>query len=81
MNIGELIGSIGVTMMLTAFLLNIIDKLNNDHPFYITLNFLGSILACVASCIIVYPPFIILEGTWAIISGWGLYDYFNRKKN
>ena len=81
MNIGDLIGSIGVTMMLTAFLLNIVDKLDNDHPFYIVLNLIGSILACIASCIIMYTPFIILEGTWALISGWGIYDYFKRKQN
>ena len=67
-------------MMLVAFLLNIVDKLDNDHPFYIVLNFMGATLACIASCIIMYAPFIILEGTWALISGWGIYDYFNRMK-
>lgn len=78
MNIGDLIGSVGVVLMLVAFLLNIVDKLDNDHPFYVILNFIGATLACIASCIIMYTPFIILEGTWALISGWGIYDYFKR---
>jgi hypothetical protein len=81
MNTGDLIGSIGVVLMLVAFLLNIVDKLDNDHPFYIVLNLIGATLACIASCIIMYTPFIILEGTWALISGWGIYDYFKRMKN
>ena len=81
MNIGDLIGSVGVIMMLVAFFLNIVDKLDNDHPFYIVLNFLGATLSCIASCIIKYTPFIILEGTWALISAWGIYDYFKRMKN
>lgn len=80
METNDLIGSIGVTMMLVAFLLNIVDKLDNDHFFYIVLNFIGGFMACIASCLIEYTPFIILEGTWTIISGWGIYDWFVRRK-
>lgn len=79
MNTNDIIGSIGVTMMLVAFLLNIVDKLDNDHIFYILLNFFGGVMACIASCLIAYTPFIILEATWSIISAWGIYDYFERK--
>lgn len=81
MDTSDLIGSVGVVMMLTGFLLNLVDKINNDHPLYIFLNFFGSMMACIASCMIGYSPFIILEGTWALISGWGIYDYFKRMKN
>ena len=81
MSSSDMVGSIGVILMLIAFLLNILDKLGNNHPFYITLNFIGGILSCTASCLIQYTPFIILEGTWALISGWALYDYFNKRKN
>lgn len=80
METNDLIGSIGVTMMLVAFLLNIVDKLDNDHLFYILLNFFGGVMACIASCLIDYTPFIILEGTWSIISAWGIYDWFVRRK-
>ena len=81
MTTSDIIGSGGVILMLFAFLLNILDKLDNDHPLYITFNLIGSILACIASCMIQYEPFIILEGTWGLISGWALYDYFKRTKN
>ena len=81
MTLSDMIGSAGVVLMLFAFLLNILDKLDNDHPLYIVLNIIGSVLACVASCMIEYEPFIILEGTWALISTWALYDYFKRTKD
>jgi hypothetical protein len=77
----DLIGSIGVTFMLTGFLLNILDKLDNNNILYITLNFLGGTMACIASYMISYTPFIILEGTWSIISGWAIYDYIQKKIN
>lgn len=81
MTISDMIGSAGVALMLFAFLLNILDRLDNDHPLYITLNIIGGILACTASCMIQYKPFIILESTWTLISIWALYDYFKKRKN
>ena len=82
----DLLGSIGVMLMLVVYILNISDKLSNDSPFYIIMNLIGGGLACVASIMIKFIPFIVLEGTWAIISAWALYVYFtrdfpNRKKN
>lgn len=74
----EVIGSIGTTLMLTAFLLNILDKLDNNNILYISMNFVGGALACIASWIIDYIPFVILEGTWSIISGWAVYNYFKK---
>ena len=81
MTISDMIGSAGVVFMLFAFLLNILDRLDNDHPLYIVLNMIGGILACTASCMIQYEPFIILEATWTLISAWALYDYFKKRKN
>jgi hypothetical protein len=78
MSTSDIIGSIGVTLMLVPFILNIADQLHNDSPFYILPNLIGSTLACIASAMISYLPFIILEGTWALISGWALYVYFKR---
>lgn len=78
MTTSDIIGSVGVTLMLVPFILNIIDKLSNDSPFYIVSNLIGSSLACAASIMIDYTPFVILEGTWALISSWALYVYFTR---
>jgi len=35
---------------------------------YILLNLIGAILACLASILMNYLPFVLLEGTWTIVS-------------
>ena len=78
MNLADIIGTIGVILMLAVFILNIADKLSNDSPFYIIANLIGGGMACVASIMINYLPFVFLEGTWAIVSAWALFVYFQR---
>lgn len=78
MSATDIIGSIGVVFMLVAFFINLQDYISNDHPFYITLNLIGAGFSCYASYMIDYLPFVILEGTWFIVSSWGLYVYFRR---
>jgi hypothetical protein len=80
METNEIIGSIGVVLMLAAFLLNLLDKLDNDNIFYIILNLIGGALARISSILINFTPFIILEGTWSLMSGWAVYDYIKRMK-
>lgn len=72
----ELIASIGTALMLAAYLLNLYDKLDNNNILYIVMNFVGGALACIASIMIEFIPFIILEGTWSIMSGIAVYKYF-----
>lgn len=78
MSATDIIGSIGVVFMLVAFFINLQDYISNDHPFYIMLNLIGAGFSCYASYMINYLPFVILEGTWFIVSSWGLYVYFRR---
>jgi len=76
--LADILGTIGVVMMLAVFVLNIADQLSNDSPFYIVSNLIGGSLACIASIMIQYLPFVFLEGTWALISAWALCVYFKR---
>lgn len=78
MTASDILGTVGVTLMLVPFILNIADKLSNDSPFYIVLNLIGGACTCAASIIIEFLPFVILEGAWTLISGWALYIYFKR---
>lgn len=79
MNTTDIIGSIGVVLMVIAYYLNITDKLDDDDISYILLNLFGGVLAFIASYLISYYPFMILEGVWTLISVWGVYDYIKRK--
>lgn len=62
------IGSVGVAILLCAFLLNLLNKISKDGLPYIILNIIGAALACTASWMIHYMPFVILEGCWTLVS-------------
>lgn len=68
MNVSDIIGFIGVALILGAYFLNVFHKVDRDDYAYLITNFLGGTLACISSYIIDSVPFIILEGTWALVS-------------
>jgi hypothetical protein len=68
MSASSLIGSIGVTILLLAFVLNLLQKLKADSNSYLVMNVVGAGLACVSSIMISFWPFVVLEGVWAIAS-------------
>lgn len=68
MNTIDWIGFIGVFQILLAYILNVIGKINSADLSFILLNFIGASMACVASILMEYIPFIILEGVWALVS-------------
>jgi hypothetical protein len=67
-----LIGSVGVSLLLLAFLLNLFGLLRAGGYAYLALNFIGGALACFSSYLIGFAPFVVLEGTWAAVAGFGL---------
>ncbi len=68
MNYNDIIGTIGVGLILIAYFLNIFSLIEKDGKLYFLMNTIGACLACYASILINYKPFIILEGIWAIVS-------------
>ncbi len=66
MSLADWIGSVGVGMLLLAFVLNLSRRLRADSLVYRLLNLVGAGLACYASALIEYPPFVVLEGVWAL---------------
>ena len=69
------IGFIGVFQILLAYVLSIIGKLEKKDLIFILLNLFGASMACLASVLMNYLPFIILEGVWAIVSLYSLLKY------
>ncbi|WNM19753.1 CBU_0592 family membrane protein [Flavobacterium capsici] len=72
MNFNDLIGTIGVGIILLAYFLNIFSLIKKDGILFYSMNIIGASIACFASILINYMPFIILEATWAIVSIVGL---------
>ncbi|HNF31302.1 MAG TPA: hypothetical protein PLE03_02065 [Bacteroidia bacterium] len=64
----DFIGFIGVFILLVAYFLHLFRVIKPDKIFYLLLNFIGASLACLASVLIHYMPFILLEAAWALVS-------------
>jgi hypothetical protein len=77
-NTNDYIGFAGVFILLIAFLLNLSGKIAKDGLSYIIMNVFGAGLACLASWLINYVPFVILEGIWTFVSLIALVNYFRR---
>lgn len=75
----DIIGFIGVAILLIAYFLNLNNKLEKDSLAYLQLNFIGAGLACLASVLMNYLPFIILEGSWTIVSAFGIIKSLKHK--
>ena len=72
MNTTDIIGAIGVGIILLAYFLNIFSWIKKDGILFYLMNIIGASIACFTSYLIHYIPFVILEGTWAIVSVIGL---------
>jgi len=68
MTVADLIGSLGVALLLAAFALQVFGKLRSTSRTYALLNVIGAGLAAVASALIDYLPFLVLEGTWCAVA-------------
>lgn len=75
-NFPVVIGTLGATIILVAFILNQLNKLKNDSLAYDLLNAIGSLLLIWYAILLSSVPFLILNGVWAIVS---IKDIVSRK--
>jgi len=75
MTIVDWLGFIGVFQILLAYFLNVIGKVSKSDLSFILLNLIGAAMACLASILLKYVPFIILEAVWMLISLISLLKY------
>lgn len=68
MSLPDWIGTIGVSLLLLAFGLNLLKIIAADSYLYLVLNVIGALLAGLASVLINYIPFVILESVWMLVS-------------
>jgi hypothetical protein len=68
----DIINSVGVSLILLAFLLLTLKKVDSKSKTYNLLNLLGAGLACYGSVLIHAVPFIVLEGIWCLVAIYGL---------
>jgi hypothetical protein len=73
MKLSDIIASLGVIILLIAFLLNLYKKIPANSKFYCLLNFVGAAMCGFSSYLIRFYPFVVLEGIWA---GFALVSFF-----
>jgi hypothetical protein len=78
MNTSDLIGTVGVGLILLAYFCSIFQYISGSSRLFFGLNASGAALACYASFLILYWPFVVLEGIWMIVS---LIAFFRVKKH
>jgi hypothetical protein len=66
------LGSLGVGLLLLAFVLNGAGRLTPTNRSYLAMNALGAGLACWASVLLGFVPFVVLEATWCAVALAGL---------
>ena len=72
MDAATVIGSVGVALLLAAFLLNVTRAMSAAGYPYAVLNFVGAALACYSSWLISFMPFVVLEGVWALVAAFAI---------
>ena len=73
MHFNDIIGTIGVGLILTAYFCNSFNVIPTNGKLFFLLNSVGAGLATYASLLINYWPFVILEGVWCVVSVFGLF--------
>jgi hypothetical protein len=68
MSMAEVVGSIGVAILLIAFFLNLFDLLGANTFSYRAMNAVGAGVSCYASYLIGFAPFVVLEATWCAVA-------------
>lgn len=67
------LGTIGVSLLLIAFFLNLSKKLNTENPIYGILNIAGAGLCGLSAYLISFYPFVVLESVWVLVSAYALF--------
>jgi len=70
----QVISVLGALAILGAFVANLFGWIQPSNLWYSVANFLGSAVLTVVAVIDQQLGFLLLEGTWALVSLWGIYS-------
>ncbi len=68
MDLYIMIGTLGLLILLTGFILNLAGRLGSESVWYLSLNIMGCLLLTFYAIELDSLPFMILEGVWGISS-------------
>ena len=70
----------GAVLILFAYVAHQLRKLSIDTVSYQLLNFAGGCCLTATACATRQYGFIIMEGSWAVISAWGLWSVLRGRR-
>lgn len=70
----QLVQVIGALLILTAFAAAQFGRLDQRSVSYLVLNLIGSVALAVLAAVEKQLGFLLLEGIWAIVSAWSLFE-------
>jgi hypothetical protein len=73
MSISDSLGTVGVSILLVGFFLNLFKKIQVESVGYILLNAVGAAFCGVSAYLISFYPFVVLEGVWVLVSLYALF--------
>jgi hypothetical protein len=68
MSTSDILATAGVTILLVAFLLQILKVIKVESNWYSLMNLVGAALAGISAWMINFMPFVILESVWVVVS-------------
>jgi hypothetical protein len=74
MKASDIIASLGVIILLIAFLLNLYKKLPAKSKTYGLMNFIGAAVCALSLYMIKFYPFIVLESVWSLVALLSLFN-------
>ncbi len=72
MTLSDIIGTLGVSMLLIAFVLNQRRTISEHSRSFLTMNMIGALLCAYSAWLVRFMPFVVLETVWALFAAWGL---------
>ena len=79
MELSDWLGTLGVSLLLVAFFLNLFKKLVVESRIYSLLNIAGAGLCGVSAYLIQFYPFVVLESVWVLVSAFALFKNVSRE--
>ena len=76
----QVISVLGALAILAAFAANLFGWIQPSNLWYSVANFLGSAVLTVVAVVDQQLGFILLEGTWALMSLWGIFSALRGKR-
>jgi hypothetical protein len=79
MSTSDILATAGVSILLVAFLLQILKVIRVESNSYSLMNLVGAGLAGISAWMINFMPFVVLESVWVIVSLFNLFKNLKSK--